>query len=84
MSGGAHEACIVAWEESLQDGIGLRQGVRLCEPKFTDEPILEGTPKPFDPTLRLRGVGGDPLDAQLAQSATDLGWRSGAALELLV
>lgn len=84
LRGGARKACIVAWEKGLQDGIGLVKGAGLGKAEFTDEPVLEGAPESFDAALRLRGVSGDPLDAQLAQGAANLGGRSGVATELLV
>ena len=58
LGGGARKARIVAWEEGLQDGIGLLQSARLRETELTDETILEGAPEPLDATLGLRGVGG--------------------------
>ena len=84
LGGGARKARIVAWEEGLQDGIGLLQSTRPRETELTDKPILEGAPEPLDATLGLRGVSGDPRDAQLAQGAADLGEWARVAAELLV
>jgi len=84
LGGGVRKAGIIAREEGLQDGVGLVERAGPGEAEFTDEPILEGPPEPLDAALRLGGMGGDPVDAQLMQGAADLGQRAGVAAELLV
>lgn len=84
LRGRAREARIVARQEALEDGVRLGEGAGPGEAEFTDEAVLEGAPEPLDATFSLRGVGGDPGDAQRTQSAADLGGWSGLPAELFV
>ena len=59
------ETPVVFGEESLQDMIGLLQGLGALESEFFDKAILKGPEEPFDPSLGLRGVGMDDPDTQL-------------------
>ena len=70
---GLREAGIVAWEKSVEDALGLREGTRLGEPELDDEAILQGAKEPLDPSLRLRGVRADPADTELLEGAPNLG-----------
>jgi hypothetical protein len=43
------------------------------EPQLLHEPVLQGLVRPLDPALRLRAVGADDLDVQLAHRPPELG-----------
>jgi len=80
--GGPGEARIVAWEKAVHDALGLHERARMGQAELDDEAILEGAKEPFDPSLGLRRVGGDPPNAEFLERAPDLsGFRR--ALELL-
>ena len=66
------EAPIVVGAEAVEHGVGLGQGGGLSETKFADQAILTGAPDALDAALGLRGMGGDLLDAELLESASEL------------
>lgn len=77
------EARIVALEEAGKESVGgLRVG-DARETEFSDQAILEGTALPLDAPFGLWGRSGNPLNAQLLQSAADLS-RRGATAQLLL
>lgn len=79
---GPGEARIVAWEKSVHDALGLHESARMGQAELDDEAILEGAKEPFDPSLGLRRVRGDPPNAEFLERAPDLGGFR-RALELL-
>ncbi len=66
------EAGVVAGEEPGEKRIRARTIRDPRQAQFGDETVLEGAEAIFDATLRLRGGGGDPADAEFLQRATDL------------
>ncbi len=83
MCGGLGEADIVAREKPSKGAGCCGEGGDLGKAEFDHKAILEGAEEAFNPTLRLRGVGPDPLDAQVAERPPDLGLARGSA-ELFV
>ncbi len=83
MRGGLSEAYIVAGEKPGEHTGSLRERAGLGEAEFDHQAVLKSAEEAFNPTLRLRGVGPDPLDAQVAERTPDLGLARGPA-ELLV
>src|SRR5678810_969037 len=71
--GGARETLVVVEAEPGQDRVGLLQGGGVDEAEFADQAVLTGAPDAFDAALGLGGVGGDLLDAELVESASELG-----------
>ena len=66
--GGLHgEALIVDRQIALQKLIRRLQRGDVREPHLLDHPILKGLKEPLHPPLRLRRVGRDQFDPQLAQ-----------------
>lgn len=78
MRGGPGEASVVAWDEAIKDALGVGEGAGLREPQFDDQPILESTEEPLDPSFALGRGRGDPADAQLMQRTADLRGGKGA------
>ena len=66
------EAAFEVGQESLEHAIGVFQSANLGEAKFADEAVLEGAPEAFDAAFGLGRVGGDLLDAEFFQGATDV------------
>src|SRR3990170_8270454 len=66
------EAGIEARKEVPQEGIRALAIDDAGEAQFGAQAILAGAKEPLDATLRLRALGGDPLDAEFLQSAGDL------------
>jgi len=66
------EAGIEARKEVPQEGIRALAIEDAGEAQFGAQAILAGAKEPLDATLRLRAVGGDPLDAEFLQSARHL------------
>ena len=73
LGGGASEASIVIGAERVEHGVGLGQGGGASQAKFADQTILASAPGAFDAALGLRRVGRDLFDAELFQSASELG-----------
>ena len=71
--GGARETLVVGDAESGQYGVGLLQGGGVDQAEFANQAVLTGAPDAFDAALGLGGVGGDLLDAELVESASELG-----------
>ena len=51
LRGGPGEASVVAWDEAIKDALRLREGAGLREPQFDDQPIVESTEEPLDPSF---------------------------------
>ena len=83
LCGGAAEPGVVAGQKPGEHAGGVRECAGLGQAEFDHEAILEGAKEPFDPPLRLRGMGADPVDAQFVEGAADLGLPGGPA-ELVV
>ena len=77
----ACEALVVVGTEAGQHNIGLRQRADRGETKFADQTVLASAPGAFDATLGSLRIGGDLLDAELLEGASELG-RSLSAGEL--
>ena len=80
---GAAEAPVVVWQETAKNLIGGIQIGGASQTQLTGKAILEGTPETFDAALGLGRVGGDVGDAQLSESAAELGRLSLAELLFL-
>ena len=63
---------IVARQEVPQHPVGLLNGRRAREAHLGDQTVLEGVPRTFHPTLRLRRMGQDEFDAQLRKCSGEL------------
>src|ERR1019366_5878416 len=72
---GAGKALVVVGTEASEHGVGLRQGGGAGETEFADQTMLAGAPGAPDAALGLRRVGGDLLDAEFLQGASELGGR---------
>jgi hypothetical protein len=70
---GASKATVVVRQEVAQDLIGGAQIVSTGQTQLAGEAILKGAPEAFDAALGLRTVGCDVGDAELLESATELG-----------
>jgi hypothetical protein len=81
--GASGEACVVAGHKSGEHAGRVGKGAGVRQAELDHETILEGAEEPFDPTFGLRGMGADPLNAQLVKRASDLGMPA-SALELLL
>ena len=75
LGGGTSEALVVIGAEAIQHGLSVRQSGGAGEPEFADQTVLAGAPGAFDTALGLRRIGGDLLDAELIESASELGRR---------
>src|ERR1700690_26091 len=73
LGGGTGEALVVVGAEVGEHGVGLGQRDSLSEAKFADQAVLAGAPSALDAAFGLRRVGGDLLDAELFQGASELG-----------
>src|SRR5271166_5143271 len=69
----AGEAAVVVSHENAQHGIGGVQIAGLSQAEFAGEAVLEHAPKAFDAALGLWAASGDEGDAELLQSAAELG-----------
>jgi hypothetical protein len=59
--------------EVFQHDVGLVQSGGLREAKFADQAVLAGAPGALDAALGLGRVGGDLLNAELLENASQLG-----------
>jgi hypothetical protein len=69
------EALVVIGTEAGEHGVGLGQSGRTGEAEFADQTVLAGAPGAFDAAFGLGRVGGDLLDAEFFQSASELRWK---------
>src|SRR5271165_1116459 len=69
----AGEAAVVVSHENAQHGVGGVEIAGLSQTEFAGEAVLEHAPKAFDAALGLRTAGGDEGDAELFESAAELG-----------
>jgi hypothetical protein len=69
----AGKAAVVVCHENTQPGIGGVQIVSLSQAEFAGEAVLEHAPEAFDAAFGLRRAGGDEGDAELIESAAELG-----------
>src|SRR5260370_4613506 len=72
---GAGKAQVVVGAEALEHGVGLFQSGGAGETEFADQAILAGAPGALDAALGLRRVGGNLLNAEFFESASQLGGR---------
>src|SRR5258708_16376394 len=72
VGGGTGEAVIEIGGEAREHGVGLFQSNGLSEAKFADQAVLTGAPGTLDAALSLRRVGGDLLDAEFIEGASEL------------
>src|SRR3989441_10394375 len=73
------EAAIVVRHENREEGLGGGRGGETPQAQLLDEAILERAVGALDPALRLRTVGAETVDVEVAEGAAELG-ESGAAL----
>ncbi len=72
MGWGLGEAGVEARKELPEEGIRALTIDDAGEAQFSGQAVLEGAKEPLDTALRLRALGGDPLDAKFLQGARDL------------
>ena len=70
---GAREAAVIVGDEALQYGIGRGEITSIGEAELAAQAILKDTPEAFDAAFGLRRLCGDEGDAELRESATELG-----------
>jgi hypothetical protein len=75
VGGRAGEALLVIGAEAGEHPIGLFQSGGAGEAKFADQTVLASAPDAFDAALGLERIGGDLLDAEFFQDASELGRR---------
>src|SRR5204863_3763473 len=73
------EAAIVVRHENREEGLGGGRGGETPEAQLLDEAILERAVGALDPALRLRAVGAETVDVEVAKGAAELR-EPGAAL----
>ena len=73
VTGAAGEAAVVVGKKEAEHGVGGVQIAGLSQAEFAGEAILEHAPKAFDTAFGLRTAGGDEGDAELLESAAELG-----------
>src|SRR2546428_7443328 len=73
------EAAIVVRHEDREEGLGGGRGGETPEAQLLDEAILERPVGALDPALRLRAVGAETVDVEVAEGAAELR-ESGATL----
>src|SRR5450432_1276525 len=72
VGGGTGEALVVVGTEAGEHGVGFGQSGGLSQAKFADQTVLTSAPGALDAALGLRRVGGDLLDAELVEGASQL------------
>src|SRR5207245_4296303 len=73
------EAAIVVRHEDREEGLGGGRGGETPEAQLLDEATLRGAVGALDPALRLRAVGAETVDVEVAEGAAALR-ESGATL----
>ena len=73
IGGGTGEALVVIGTEAGEHGVGLGQSSGAGEAQLADQTVLAGAPGAFDAAFGLGRVGGDLLDAEFFQRASELG-----------
>src|SRR3989454_2837466 len=66
------EAAIVVRHENREEGLGGGRGGETPEAQLLDEAILERAVGALDPALRLRAVGAETVDVEVAEGAAEL------------
>jgi hypothetical protein len=72
VGGGASEALVVVAAKSGEHGIGLLQGSGVSQTEFADQAVLAGAPQALDSSLGLGRIGGDLLNAEFCQGASEM------------
>src|SRR5260370_15090278 len=72
LGGGAGKALLELRAEAGEDGVGLFQCRGVDQTEFADQTVLEGAPDALDATLGLGRVGGNLLNAEFVQGASQL------------
>src|ERR1039457_1878402 len=72
-TGAAGEAAVVVGEKEAEHGVGGVQIAGLSQTKLAAQAILEHAREAFDAAFGLRAAGGDEGDAELIESAAELG-----------
>jgi len=72
-AGSAGEAAVEVGDEYAQHGVGGIEIASLSEAEFAAQTILEHAPKAFDAAFGLGTASGDEGDAELLESAAELG-----------
>jgi hypothetical protein len=68
------EAAVVVVDVDVpEEVVGAFDAADPGKPEFLGQAVLERSKRPLRTAPRLRGVGGDVLDAELTQGAADLG-----------
>lgn len=78
MGGRPRETRVVAWEESIEHALRLREGTSVREAQFGHQAILKRAEEALDPPPALGRGGGDPVDTEFLERAADLGRGDGA------
>lgn len=73
VAGAAGEAAIVVGQEVAEHGVGRVQIASLSQTEFAGEAVLQDAPEAFDAAFGLRAAGGNEGDAELIESAAELG-----------
>src|SRR2546428_10721114 len=66
------EAAIVVRHENREEGLGGGRGGETPQAQLLDEAILERAVGALDPALRLRAVGAETVDVEVAEGAAEL------------
>jgi hypothetical protein len=74
-SAAGRAALVVVSAEALEHGVGLLHSGGAGEAEFTDQAVLASAPGALDAALGLRRIGGDLLNAEFFQGASQLGRR---------
>ena len=69
------EALVIVGAEAGEDVVGGVEIAGLGEAEFADQAVLAGAPGALDAAFGLGGVGGDLLNAEFFEGATQLGGR---------
>src|SRR5450432_3943445 len=72
VSGATGEALAVVGTEAREAGVAFGTSGGLSQAKFADQTVLISAPGGLDAALGLRRVGGDLLDAELVEGASQL------------
>jgi hypothetical protein len=72
VGGGTGKALVVIGAEAGEHGVGFGQSGGLGEAKFADQTVLKGAPGALDAAFGLGRVGGDLLDTEFVERASEL------------